>query len=182
VEDWGNTIPLSQGDLSGYPAPSIEGGEVVPEPPMDIKKFKKTLDWTTSLDEASVASTSRWSGMRSPNFKQAPIWSIPSPIKTRMPTPPPPEFTQCCFWRKANAIYARIFDYDKESISAANNVDSGALFKIVKEGWGSLTTQERANPILQILEDVDQYLFWDLDPVTKIANLYKSHLILKVSL
>lgn len=182
LEDWSSTITVNQGDQNEYTQTNMEVGEGPPETPMATKSnsVRETFDWKTSLDEASVPLTSRWDGMKCPNFKQQGLWSLPSPMKTRLPTPPPPDFVQCKFWKKANSIYARIFDYDKERISAANNVDSGALFKVVKEGWGSLTPQERENPVLQILEEVDQNLFWDVDPVTKIANLYKSHLILKV--
>lgn len=179
VDDWGSTITVNQGEMNEYTQTNMEVGEGPPETPMDTNSVREAVDWTNSLDETAVALTSRWDGMRSPNFKQPPIWSLPSPVKTRLPTPPPPDFVQCKFWKKANSIYGRIFDYDKERILAANNVDSGALFKVVKEGWGSLTPRERENPVLQILEEVDQNLFWDLDPVTKIANLYKSHLILK---
>jgi hypothetical protein len=64
----------------------------------------------------------------------------------------------------------------------AREVQAGSLVKVVKEGWGSLSLRERSNPVLQILKDVDQQLFWDLDSVTKLANLYKSMLLLKVSL
>jgi hypothetical protein len=64
----------------------------------------------------------------------------------------------------------------------AREVQAGSLVKVVKEGWGSLSLRERSNPVLQILKDVDQQLFWDLDPVTKLANLYKSMLLLKVIL
>ena len=109
------------------------------------------------------------------------MWNLPSPVNTKLSAPPPPDFVQCYFWKKANSIFARIFDYDKEGISAANNFDSGALFKIVKDGWGALTPRERANPVLQILQEDDQFLLGNLDPVTKIANFYKSHLILKAS-
>lgn len=168
-------------DLKVYTQTSMEVG--LPETPMDTESNSvRDFDWTNPVDEAPVALTTKWDEMKSPKFRHTPNWSFPSPVKTRLPTPPAPEFTQCKFWKKANSIYARIFDYDKERILAANTVDSGALFKVVKEGWGSLTPHERDNPVLQILEEVDQNLFWDLDPVTKIANLYKSHLILKVRL
>jgi hypothetical protein len=180
VEDWGSTITVNQGEENECTQKNMDVVEGLPETPMDTNSVRESVEWTNSLDETAVAVTSRWDGMRSPNFKQPPIWGLPSPVKSRLPTPSPPEFVQCEFWKKATSISERIFDHDKEQILAANNVDSGALFKVVKEGWGSLTPQERENPVLQILEEVDRNLFWDLDPVTKIANLYRSHLILKV--
>ena len=178
VEDWNGDSSTCQ-DVKIYTQTSMEVG--LPETPMDIGPNSiRDFDWTNPVDEACVAVTTNWGEVKSPKFGHPPNWSFPNPVKTRLPSPPAPEFAQCRFWKKANSIYARIFDYDKESILAANTVDSGALFKVVKDGWESLTPQERDNPVLQILEEVDQHLFWDLDPVTKIANLYKSHLILKV--
>ena len=141
---------------------------------------RNTFDWANGIDESSVALTSRWDGMRNKVFEHTPFWNLPCPLKTGMPEPPIPDFIPCKIWQKANSIYAGIFDYPRERIQAANKVEAGSLFKVVKEGWGSLSLKERSNPVLQILKEVDQYLFWDLDPVTKIANLYKSMLLLKV--
>lgn len=171
VDDWVNAVPAGENDLNVCPDTNMGASKEIPHDPVGSFVHK----------EACVTPSSRPDRSKVPKRKQAPTWRFPSPVSTRLPTPPPPKFPQCSFWKKANSIYARIFDYDLEGISTANTVNSGALFKIVKEGWGSLTFRERRNPVLQILEEVDRYLFWDLDPVTKIANLWKSHLILKVN-
>jgi hypothetical protein len=183
LNDWVGNTGNNQGDLKVYTQTSLEvGGGLSEEPTETHSNRVREFSWTNPSDETSVALASRPDRVRSPKFYHSPNWILPSPVKTKLPTPPAPEYTQCRFWEKANSIYARIFDYDREKILAANTVDSGALFKVVKDGWGSLTPRERDNPVLEILQEVDQNLFWDLDPVTKIANLYKSHLILKVSL
>jgi hypothetical protein len=170
------------GSLDGM---ATEVGDGLPEHSMetDSNSTRDTFDWAAhGIDESSVALTSRWDGMSNARiFEHTPFWNLPSPLKTGMPEPPIPDFIPCKIWQKANAIYAGIFDYPRDRIAAANKVDPGSLFKVVKEGWGSLSLKERANPVLQILKEVDQNLFWDLDPVTKIANLYKSMLLLKVS-
>jgi hypothetical protein len=127
VDDWSGAMNVSHGDMNEYTTANMEVGEVMPEIPMDTNSVRENLDWKPSLDEASVALTSRWNGRRSPKFDQSSIWCLPSPMKTTLPISPPPEFGQCCFWKKANSIYARIFDYDREKILAANNVDSGSL-------------------------------------------------------
>lgn len=176
INDWDGNVDDT--DLKVYTQTTTEVG--LPATPMETESNAgREQDWTNPIEE--LTAITRWDGMKSPKLRHTPNWCFPSPVKTRLPTPPAPEFPQCKFWKKANSIYARIFDYDKERIVAADTVDSGALFKVVKHGWDCLTPQERDNPVLQILEEVDQNLFWDLDPVTKIANLYKSHLILKVS-
>lgn len=190
-------------DVDGMRMPA-EVGVDLPDRNMDHESNNCTRDTYTwgdhcngiddidiDIDESSVALTSRWDGMHSSTttqragtgtrvFEHTPFWNLPCPLKTGMPDPPVPDFVPCKIWQKANAIYAGIFDYPRDRIAVANKVDAGSLFKVVKEGWGSLSLKERANPVLQILKEVDQNLFWDLDPVTKIANLYKSMLLLKV--
>jgi hypothetical protein len=52
----------------------------------------------------------------------------------------------------------------------------------ITDGWDSLTFQETTSLTLQLLKEDDQNLFWDLDHVTKVANLYKSLLLLQVSI
>jgi hypothetical protein len=181
LEDCSSTMTQNQGDANENTAADMEVGDGLPEIPMETNCVREAVDQIVSLDKASVTPTTFTDHGGTLVLNPAPSCSLPSPMKTSIHTLPPPDFAQCCFWKKANSIYARIFDYDMEGISKANRVDSGALFKVVKRGWGSLTRAERENPVLQILEEVDQFLFWDLDPVSKIANLYKSHLILKVS-
>ena len=160
-----------------------------------------TFEWrtyTTGIDHSSPSvMVSGWAGFSSSVasirragardkdnglFEHAPCWNLPSPLKTAMAEPGMPDFVPCKIWQKANAIYAGIFDYPRDRMQSADKVEVGSLFKVVREGWGALSLKERANPVLQILMEVDQNLFWDLDPVTKIANLYKSMLLLKVGL
>jgi hypothetical protein len=180
--NWGGTHEENDfGSLNGYTQTGMEVGERMPEPvETESNILRHNFEWTDSFDEASVAFTSRWDGLPRSNLYDPSFWTVPNPVETTMSAPAVPDFVPCKIWQKANAIYAKIFDFEKgERVSAANTVDSGSLFKVVKEGWDSLTFQERNNPMLQILKEVDQQLFWDLDPVTKIANLYKSHLLLK---
>ncbi|KAF8850538.1 hypothetical protein BDZ45DRAFT_192580 [Acephala macrosclerotiorum] len=122
----------------------------------------------TGLLEEALAPVSHQSERRA---------SIPTTI--RVLTPTVPDYEPCDVWKKANSIYARIFAFDRQRIAEADQVDPGSLVKVVKSGWDSLPLSEQSNPIFEILREVDQYLFWDLDPVTKIANLYKSMLLLK---
>lgn len=185
------------GDINGVSAiGGPEVGEGLPENSIEAEsnstRNTDIFDWAAhGIDHSSPSAlTSRWAGTSSSIntnnrdnrvFEHTPYWNLPCPLKTAMPEPTVPEFVPCKIWQKANAIYAGIFDYPRDRIQTANKVDAGSLFKVVKEGWGALSLKERANPVLQILKEVDQNLFWDLDPVTKVANLYKSMLLLKVS-
>jgi hypothetical protein len=184
TDSWEDQDPSLEEDMGAMGGMPVEVGDGLPDRNMDTDSncTRNTFSWGNSgIDETSVALTSRWDGMRSARiFEHTPFWNLPSPLKTGMPEPRAPDFIPCKIWQKANAIYAGIFDYPRDRVAVANHVDEGSLIKAVKEGWGSLSLTERANPVLQILKEVDQNLFWDLDPVTKIANLYKSMLLLKV--
>lgn len=160
---------------------ATEVGQGVSENSMETpsNNTRKTYNLEAGTDESTLALTSRWDEMESPVFEHAPL-RLECPLKTGMLEPPVLEFLPCRIWQKANAIYANIFNYSKERRLEANKVEAGSLIKVIKGGWGSLSLKERGNPVLQILKEVDQNLFWDLDPVTKIANLYKSMLLLKV--
>jgi hypothetical protein len=115
------------------------------------------LDWMDSIDEESVA-VSRWDGMRKAPQHTA-FWNLPTPTRTFMPMPAVPNFVPCKIWMKANTIYAKIFEYDRQRVYEADRVDAGSLVKVVKDGWESLSFHEANNPVLQILKEVDQYLF-----------------------
>jgi hypothetical protein len=180
------------GDRNGAMGRS-EVGKGLPENSIETESnsTRDTFDWGGhGVDNKySSALTSRWAGTSSSVsntrdnrvFEHTSYWNLACPLKTAMPEPPVPDFVPCKIWQKANAIYAGIFDYPRDRRQAANKVDAGSLVKVVKKGWGALSLKERANPVLQILKEVDQNLFWDLDPVSKVANLYKSMLLLKVS-
>lgn len=186
THDFGTWAARPLNEIGNDAANAFDDDDVEEEVPSNIVTVQPqprtsvpNLDWMdfndgdptnlTGLLEEALAPTSHQLGRRV---------SVPS---IRVLTPAIPDYEPCEVWRKANLIYARIFEFDRHRIAEADQVDSGSLVKVVKSGWDSLPLSERSNPIFEILREVDQYLFWDLDPVTKIANLYKSMLILKVS-
>lgn len=137
------------------------------------------LDWMEFNEMDTPDLTGLLSATLAPTSHQAKR-RYSSPTILRIPSPEIPDYEPCEVWKKANAIYAKIFDFDRQRIAEADQFDSGSLVRVVKDGWESLSLGERSNPIFEILREVDEFLFWDLDPVTKVANLYKSMLILKV--
>lgn len=116
----------------------------------------------------------------------APWASWLSPISTMMPPParPPTNGMQCQIWEKSNKIYSQISRVSPASASAALRLSppdyANLIFKAVINGWASLDTWERSNPIMKALQDIDQ-VFSQLDRVSRAAFMYKSHMLLKVS-
>ena len=110
-----------------------------------------------------------------------------SPISTMMPPPacPPTSGMQCQIWEKSNNIYSQISRVGPASASAALRLSrsdyANLIFKAVINGWASLDAWERSNPIMKALQDIDQ-VFSQLDQVSRAAFMYKSHMLLKVSL
>ncbi|KAH8598224.1 hypothetical protein B0O99DRAFT_616187 [Bisporella sp. PMI_857] len=179
--DMNDDMNVDMEDLEERATTVEEVGEGQPGNPQDSdsnSSNRDAIDWSTGNEEDFIIGN-RWSEHESKVYKHTPFWNLPNPLRTAMPEPPVPDFIPCKIWQTANSIYGSIFVYPRERILSANNVDPGSLFKAIKEGWGSLSLKERSNPVLQILKDVEQNLFWDLDPVTKVATLYKSMLLLK---
>ncbi|RDW74140.1 hypothetical protein BP5796_07582 [Coleophoma crateriformis] len=155
--------------------------------PQDIDETPSSTMTDTALvkvkgshsPEVSVLSwNNSWETCHDPGTPEMEI-KVPGPLQTAMPASTPMSYKPCALWQRANNIYAQMFAFSRERAALANHADEGSLVKVVKYGWGSLSLKERSNPLLIILKEVDQQLFWDLDPVTKIANLYKSWLLLK---
>ncbi|KFY46513.1 hypothetical protein V495_02409 [Pseudogymnoascus sp. VKM F-4514 (FW-929)] len=111
-------------------------------------------------------------------------WSWLSPISAMMPPParPPTRGMQCQIWEKSNKIYSQISTVTPASASAALRLSpsdyANLIFKAVINGWASLDTWERSNPIMKALQDIDQ-VFQQLDQVSRAAFMYKSHMLLK---
>lgn len=114
-------------------------------------------------------------------------WAWLSPISAMMPPPvrPPTHGMQCQIWEKSNKIYSQISTVTPACASAALRLSpsdyANLIFKAVINGWASLDTWERSNPIMKALADIDQ-VFSQIDQVSRAAFMYKSHMLLKVSL
>lgn len=89
--------------------------------------------------------------------------------------------TPCQIWKFANKIYGNIFAIPPSEATSAARFDSGLLFQVIRDGWDTLNLEQKANPVLRILRDVDQQLFMHLDPTSRLAIVYKSQALVKVS-
>lgn len=89
----------------------------------------------------------------------------------------------CPVWERSNRIYAQISQVSPAAASQALGLSSAhyadMILKAVINGWNTLNSAERANPIMRTLGDMDQ-VFSELDPVSRAAFMYKSHMLLKV--
>ncbi|KFY72045.1 hypothetical protein V499_07814 [Pseudogymnoascus sp. VKM F-103] len=92
-------------------------------------------------------------------------WAWLSPIASMMPPPARPP-THVAPASASAALRLSRTDY------------ANLIFKAVINGWASLDTWERSNPIMKALSDIDQ-VFSELDQVSRAAFLYKSHMLLK---
>lgn len=74
-----------------------------------------------------------------------------------------------------------MFNIKTHSSGAADEITTGTLFKAVKEGWGRIDSSLQSNPVLAVLREIDVQVFPNLDQVTRVALMHKSHLLMKVS-
>lgn len=108
------------------------------------------------------------------------------PLSTAMPPAgrSRPVSMKCPIWERSNRIYAQISRVGPAAASQALDLSSAhyadMIFKAVIHGWSTLSSEERSNPIMRTLGDMDQ-VFAELDPVSRAAFMYKSHMLLKVS-
>ncbi|KFY58294.1 hypothetical protein V496_06201 [Pseudogymnoascus sp. VKM F-4515 (FW-2607)] len=136
------------------------------------------LNFTESwMDKKAVDKTDK-------NRADLTPWAWLSPISTMLPPPgrPPTRGMQCHIWEKSNKIYSQISTVSPACASATLRLSpldyANLIFKAVINGWASLDTWERSNPIMKALSDIDE-VFSELDQVSRAAFMYKSHMLLK---
>lgn len=120
-------------------------------------------------DSANILESTRSWNWLSPRMNPTPKPTLdPSPIKYK------------CTWKRSNVIYGKLFSINSTGGLTARESRVNILFKAVRKGWESVSAQERSDPVLEILKEVDEEIFEFLDPVTRIAALQKSHMLLTV--
>lgn len=142
---------------------------------------RNTLNFTESwMDKEAVDKTDE-------NRTDLTPWAWISQISTMLPPQgrPPSRGMLCHIWVQSNKIYSQVSTASPACVSATLRLSrldyANLIFKAVINGWASLDTWERSNPIIKALSDIDQ-IFSELDQVSRAAFLYKSHMLLKVSL
>lgn len=139
-----------------------------------------SLQFTDSwMDKMAVGNDIR----RHPNLNP---FTFLGPLATAMPSTGRTRTgsTYGSAWERSNRIYGQIFDVSPRAASQALALSSAhyadMIFKAVVKGWSALNSEERNNPIMRTLGDMDQ-VFSALDPVSRAAFMYKSHMLLKAS-
>lgn len=189
----GNAKSASNSTLEPNVWASNNIAQVEIETDIDREMCEDCLDSTANNNlESAIQYTDSWmdnmfSGSRNSTWPGlGPPWSRPSPslLSTMMPISSRQVPTvQCKIWQRSNTIYSQVSKVSAACSSDALKLSStyyaAAIFKAVIKGWATLSIQERSNPILRILRDIDQ-VFPRLDPTSRVAFMYKSHTVLKV--
>lgn len=166
--------------------PPQQAAVTLPEP--EFPEPHPTLNFTPAWSNA-VLPRRRTPHNRSMSVSQ--IGTLPSQVWAHLyPSIPPsvstfqapPTTSPCRIWQKSNRIYAKMFSIKKNSSWAADQFNTGTLFKAVKEGWGAIPSALQSNPVLDILREIDVEVFPRLDRATRTALMIKSHLLMKVRL
>jgi hypothetical protein len=150
--------------------PQLGSPPAVTSPPLNF-----TSAWG---DTAIMQRRSSIPATPPPNFFPA-AKLFPTSIPPHIATPMVVSASPCKIWQKSNRVYAKMFAIKNLSPTSADAITTGTLFRAVKDGWGSLTPGEFANPTLQVLKDIDTLIFPTLDRVTRVALMHKSHLLMK---
>lgn len=171
--------------LNNLPQIDTELGREMPQDCLDStvnNNLESAIQYTDSWMDNTFAdsrNTTIWPGLGPPRSRQFPsLLSTIMPISSRQgPT------AQCKIWERSNTIYSQVCKvspaYSSDALKLSSAHYAAAIFKAVIKGWATLSIQERSNPILRILRDIDQ-VFPRLDPTSRVAFMYKSHTVLKV--
>ncbi|KAF2643188.1 hypothetical protein P280DRAFT_394905 [Massarina eburnea CBS 473.64] len=92
----------------------------------------------------------------------------------------------CPIWKKSNEIFGKVFQYRPGTSTAFTSnrsfrgwdAEAGLLFRGIKDGWSSFNEWEQS-PALEILKNVDEFLFANLPRMERLAATYKSFKLLK---
>ena len=142
---------------------------------------KSRIEFTDSWMDSTIARGRKSTGWPGLSPRHLPL---PGSLPTTMPRSSRLAVTaQCGIWQRSNTIYSQVSKVSPACSSAALKLSSSyyaaSIFKAVIRGWATLSIQERSNPILRILRDIDQ-VFPQLDRTSRVAFMYKSHMVLKV--
>lgn len=83
--------------------------------------------------------------------------------------------SHCSVWCNINKLLGQTLPNYNIGIANSQPEDSGLLFKAIIQGWDRLTAEERALPGLKILQQMDQYLWFQRPKIRRLATAYKSH-------
>lgn len=116
-----------------------------------------------------------------------PDWRCPSPVilhigdAPRSSTPTTAN-ALCPIWKRSNQLFGKVFNYRPGTAALnADLIEAGLLYLGIKQGWDSFNEWSQS-PALKILKEVDEFLFYNLPRMERLAAAYKSFKLLKVSL
>lgn len=86
--------------------------------------------------------------------------------------------SSCSAWYTVNKLLSQAYPcYASKMSPKIDNM--GLLFQAVDKGWESLSSEERINPGLCILQRMDEYIWSPMPKVFRIAIAYKSYQLMR---
>jgi hypothetical protein len=152
---------------------------------LDLERVDEDPEQGNMFDMPDSPTTAAFAPLLNEIF--GPGWRCPSPVILHIGDAPDdntrliPNNTLCPIWKKSNEMFGKVFNHRPGT--AALNVDSieaGLLYLGIKQGWGSFN-EWMQSPVLNILKEVDEFLFCHQPKMARLAAAYKSFKLLKVS-
>jgi hypothetical protein len=152
---------------------------------LDLERVDEDPEEGNMFDVPDSPATAAFAPLLNEIF--GPGWRCPSPVILHFgnapteTTNPSPNNSLCPIWKKSNEMFGKVFNHRPGT--AALNVDSieaGLLYLGIKQGWGSFN-EWMQSPVLNILKEVDEFLFCHQPKMDRLAAAYKSFKLLKVS-
>lgn len=113
------------------------------------------------------------------------LYLLPMPV-TASHNPDPNEDPQtalsyqssCSAWYTVNKLLSQAYPcHTSELFSKIDNI--GLLLKAIDRGWESLSSEERINPGLCILQRMDEYIWSPMPKIFRVAIAYKSYQLMR---
>ncbi|KAH7081940.1 hypothetical protein BKA63DRAFT_504970 [Paraphoma chrysanthemicola] len=82
-------------------------------------------------------------------------------------------------WETANHIFGGIAHVDVMETLIADTIDMGPLLKGIHLGWNSLSQQQKRNPSIRILQQMDESIWASMPKTRRAAIACKSHMLLR---
>ncbi|KAH7080776.1 hypothetical protein FB567DRAFT_448296 [Paraphoma chrysanthemicola] len=82
-------------------------------------------------------------------------------------------------WETANQIFGGIAHVDVMETLIADTIDMGPLIKGIHLGWNSLSQQQKRNPSVRILQQMDESIWASMPKTPRAAIACKSYMLLR---
>lgn len=86
--------------------------------------------------------------------------------------------SSCSAWYTVNKLLSQAYpSHTSEMFPKIDNI--GLLLRAIDRGWESLSSEERINPGLRILQRMDEYIWSPMPKIFRVAIAYKSYQLMR---